>query len=503
MQTCKTQAFLAGLSGVVFTQRADKPLQIAASLKKHGLRLLDFDCRIILRPAPNQVSIITNIVDELRLPTAGLPALEAAKLDKWQPAARGDPPPPHARLFHESVPWSNVANFIVESPPGNAPAPISSLAVKVDERDDAGKTHRSQLRPESELLIRRAFWDCTDVHLVPMPVNDGRSGVPVYRAYAELAPGHMKGQIGGWPQPYFVKIGNRYKIFDEYENYEDNVDPYIPFHLGPHLVPERCCLGAHEGIIVGDFVEESESLRDSARRGCASAAIACLFDRTLLGWYRHAREIQTPLSEGMLQYFPQKIDAARVARARQLGATKDIRQLREFFQRCTSVPVLVGPLHGDLHSANVRVRATDAIVIDFGSHRNFPLVYDAACLEASLLVEGFGDDQRDVQDWLKSLEPLYDLSPLDRFPPTNPKNRSFWFHACIRQIRHYARQWERGGGPQYAAALAVALLKKARKDKDAPEPEASRRAAAYVLAERVLLLTFGSQPTAQRSMAAL
>jgi hypothetical protein len=496
-------AYLAGLSAVVFTQRPDKPLQIGSGLKKHAVRLLDYDCRIILRPALDQVSIITNVVDELKLPTAGLPPQEAAKLEKWQPAKAGDPPPPYARIFHETVPWNNVANFLLAGPPGNAPASTSSLKLKVDERDDAGRTHDFKLPSESEILIRRAFWDCADVHLVPMALGDGRSGVPVYRAYAELQPGHAKGQIGMWPQPYFVKIGSRRKIFEEYENYEDNVDPYLPFHLGPHLVHERCCLGAHEGVIVGDYVEESESLRDSARKGCAAAAIACLFDRTLLGWYRHASEIQVPLSERLLASFPRprKIDPSRFARARELGATRDVSQLRDLFQRCDSVPVLVGPIHGDLHSANVRVRATDAIAIDFGAHCTFPLVYDAACLEASLLVEGFGDDQRDIQEWLTSLEPLYDISPLNPLRPTNPKNRSSWFHACVRQIRHYARQWERGK-LQYAGALAVALLVKASKDKDATEPEASRRAAAYVLAERVLSLNFGSQPTASVNVAA-
>jgi len=395
-----------------------------------------------------------------------------------------------------------VANFLLAWPPGNAPAPDSSLKVKVDERDDAGEIHNLKLLSKYELLIRRAFWDCVEVHLVPMPLGDGRSGVPVYRAYAELQPGHARGQIGRWPQPYFVKIGIRKKIFAEYENYEDNVDPYLPFHLGEHLVHQRCCLGVHDGVIVGDYVEESESLRDSARKGCASAAIACLFDRTLLGWYRHASETQTPLSEGLLFSFPQRIDPSRIARARQLGATKDIRQLRELFRHCTSVPVLVGPIHGDLHSANVRVRATDAIAIDFGAHRSFPLVYDAACLEASLLIEGFAEDKRNIQEWLDSLGPLYDLSPLERLPHINPKNRSFWFHTCVRQIRHYARQWERGE-LQYAGALALALLIKASKDRKAPEREASRRAAAYTLAERVLSLAFDKQPTDTQNVVAI
>jgi hypothetical protein len=66
-----------------------------------------------------------------------------------------------------------------------------------------------------------------------------------------------------------------------------------------------------------------------------------------------------------------------------------------------------------------------------------------------------------------------------------PKNSSAWFQACVRQIRLYAQQMQCRPG-QYAAALALALLIKASKDKNAPEPKATRRAAAYMLAARIL-----------------
>ena len=34
-----------------------------------------------------------------------------------------------------------------------------------------------------------------------------------------------------WPLPYFVKVGERRKVLDEYESYVERVDPYVPFHL--------------------------------------------------------------------------------------------------------------------------------------------------------------------------------------------------------------------------------------------------------------------------------
>jgi hypothetical protein len=482
----RTPAFLSGVSAVVFQQSADKPNQLAQSLRDHAARLLNYDCQVILRPGSRQLSdapvILENVLENLRLPRTGF-ADKSPEKPGLQKAVEAIPPLPHVAFFPEAVSWQLIANIVADNPPG--PAPNLALTPTVD---DVVKT----LDPDAELLIRRAFWDCSDVHLVAM--EGGRSGVRVYRAYAELS-GGLHAQ---WPQPHFVKIGTRSKILAEYEMYEQQVDPYIPFHLGPHLIRERCCLGANEGVLVGDFVEESESLRDCASQGRAAMAIACLFDRTLLGWHRRWEEVQTPLSRGLTPRFPRRhrISDGRFSRARALGATRNLDELRMLFELCNSVPVLVGPIHGDLHAANVRVRATDAIVIDFCAHQDFPLVYDAASLEASLLVEGFADDKRDIGEWLGSVAQLYEDPIMDgTFPHPNPKDRSCWFHACVRQIRRYARQWECADN-QYAGALAVALLTKAVKDKSAPEPEASRRAAAYVLAERVLVSTFGSPAAA-------
>lgn len=475
--------FLSGLSAVIFVQSADKPAQVGQYLRDHGERLLNYDCQVVVRPGSGELSddprLLRNTVEWLGLPHAGFPEKAADNAKTPKPVV-AIPPPPYIGFFGYFVPWDFIANRVVENPPGAAPNLVLHISV-----DDVVK----KLDGDAELLVQRAFSDCLNVHLVAM--EGGRSGVRVYRAYAELAGGfHAQ-----WPQPHFVKIGERPEILKEYEMYEDDVDPYIPFHLGPHLIRERCCLGAKEGVLVGDYVEESESLRDCASQGRGATAIACLFDRTLLGWHRRWKEVQTPLSRGLNHLFPRirRLRNSRFARARALGATRDLNELRTLFERCDSVPVLVAPIHGDLHAGNVRVRATDAIVIDFCAHSDFPLVYDAACLEASLLVDGFADDRRDIQEWLDSVASLYD-HPLtgSRLPHPNPKDRSCWFHACVRQIRRYARQWE-CAEDQYAGALAVALLTKAVKDKNAVEPEASRRAAAYVLAERVLWTTFGNK----------
>jgi hypothetical protein len=477
--------FLAGLTAVVFEQSPEKPLQIAEYLRNHAARLLNYDCQIILRPGSVELSrepsILTNAIKALRLWTAWLPPKAAAMLN-WQGPVGTLPAFPRAHFFSFAIPWNDIANVVAENPAGPAPNPALQITVQPSVN---GMVVRA-LAEDEEILIRRAFSDCADVSLEP--VSGGRSGLSVYRAHAELE----QGLEGRWPQPYFVKIGDRQKVFAEYEHYEGRVRPYVPFHLGPHLDSKRCCLGARKGVIVGDYVEESENLRDCAREGRAASAIACLFDRTLLGWHRVFETKPTSIARELKYRFPWRVFEPRRSGIRAVGATLSLAQLRNLFRRCDSKPILVGLVHGDLHSANVRVRATDAIVIDFFAHQKYPLVFDAATLEASLFVEGFKDDKREVQDWLNSIEPLYTQCPiLGTLPHVNPKNASFWFYACVHQIRRYARQWECGQN-QYAGALAVALLIKATKDTRVAEPEASRRAAAYVIAERLLVATFGS-----------
>src|SRR5579871_4572086 len=145
------------------------------------------------------------------------------------------------------------------------------------------------------------------------------------------------------------------------------------------------------------FCRESEGLAQCAREGRAGSAIACLFNRTLAGWHRFAQQEEqesSQLAKSLCHRFP-RMNARlelRLTRARELGATKSLVELRALFQRCVTTPVLVGPIHYDLHAGNVHVRATDAIVIDFAAHNRGPLLWDAASLEASLLVDGFGDN---------------------------------------------------------------------------------------------------------------
>ena len=257
---------------------------------------------------------------------------------------------------------------------------------------------------------------------------------------------------------------------------------------------ERCCLGSGEGIIVGDYVEESESLRDCASDGRAVPAIACLFTRTLQGWYRHAEQAKQGASweeTHLFDLFPESIPNRRARCAKNSAQPRASQNCVHCLAGASRCRCCLDRPTGDLHATNVLVRATDAIVIDFAKHCRKPLVYDAASLEAGLLVEGFDNDKRDLSVWLDSIRPLYHNLQLQgaASAAVHPNDPSTWFYASVRQIRLYAREMECREG-QYAAALAIALLKKSSKDLKFDRVKEGRRAAAYVLAERVLLSTF-------------
>lgn len=477
----------AGMAAVVFVQSMVKPSHIASALREHAQTLLDHGCLAIVimvthhvREDGGRVSyarLVGQVIKDERLPIAGASVFTQEELGGCATIPTDDQPLPHVRLFGNATPWKYVANALA----------LVDHDTVVGAQLDIHPPKGVKLSPIQELMLRRAFADCSSIHLVAMD-DEGKSGAAVFRAYADL----QSGLLGPWPQPYFVKIGPRGKIFQEFQNYGAVVDPYLPFNLGPRLIPARCHLGARHGVIVGDFVERAESLRDCASRGRAGPAIASLLQSTLHGWYRFAKDSMTPLPERI--GFPAHVPAAaRWHCAERLGRTQSLEALQELYLRSVALtPVLTGPIHGDLHAANILVRGGDAILIDFLAHKDDrPILCDVAWLEVSLLIDGFEKDERDTLPWLRSILPLYE-APLLRSAcaTTHPKEPSAWFFSCVNQLRLFARDVQRCDG-QYAAVLAIALLRKASKDPKLTGKPNRRRAAAYVLAERLLLGTFG------------
>lgn len=486
-------AKLAVTDSVIFSQNAKKPTRIFDQLSRFAKTLLAHDCRIYVRAAQPEVNedrmraIAVNAIDTLQLPHSGLSDNESALLGDWFIERQYPAFAPFVHLCESPDNWPKIAKTIRNNPAGKAP----NLAMKIDSVDSKGQD--VVMTDEQLLLVRRAFWNCASVHLVGMP--DGLSRVQVFRAYAELA----QGLPGKWPYLYFVKVGDRHKIAAEYRRYQASALEYIPYHLGPRLRQDRCGLAASDGIIVGDYVSGAESLRDCAKDGRAAPAIGNLFNSTLLAWRYVATPQQRSIPEYLEHLFPLAIPPHREHLIRELGATLSISEMKALFMACRGKPVLAGPIHGDLHATNVLVRSSDAIVIDFEKVGfDMPLVYDAASLEGGLFVDGFIDDHRTPMSLLASIACLYEKAAFDtEAVPCHPKDKSAWYFDCVRQIRIHASQMERGSG-QYATALALALVKKACNSEDFRDPSGTSthtnqqmtrehlRAAAYVLAERIL-----------------
>ncbi len=478
-------AELAALDSVVFSQRAKAPTQVVRHLEQYVPRLLDNDCRVYVRVATSKVlqnhgrAIVVGALRRLRLPVGELTPQERASIPPQEREREGLPLAPFVYVCEPGYTWPRIAQLISTNPAGRSP----NTGLRIDVVDSRGR--QIVLGETRELLLKRAFDNCEAVHLRQM--QDGLSGVVVFRALAEHA-GGLEGS--GWPVLYFVKIGDRQKITDEYEKYQGHALLYIPFNLGPRLTLERCGLGAHEAIIVGDFVEQAEALKNCASGGRAAHALSNLFNRTLRAWHNAAEgQNSRTVFECLAERYPTEIPDEREPLIRAYGGTHSLQYLRSVLEQVKAKPVLIGTIHGDLNASNVLIRGGDAIVIDFEQlTEGMPLVYDAASVEAGLFVDGFAEDPREPLAILESIAPLYQSKQLfDWLKPCHPKDGSSWFYECVRLVRLQAQQFQLAPD-QYATALAFAYIKKACNKHVFCDRRDELRALGYVFAERIVEL---------------
>lgn len=490
------EGLLATTAAVVITQSAAKPTKIHTLLANYVPHLLARDCRVFVRPAPVPANtpspayrtMVVNAINDLMLPPSGLSQAECASLGNWyDEVIDGKRLTPTVHIVDPAKPFEAIAAHLLNCPPGPAPRTM----IDIDLVDASGKNF--VLDSEEEVLVRRAFFDCSSVRLVK--ISGGMSDVKTLRAYVHPAIDEVGSE---WPFQYFVKIGSRKKVAKEFLAYRRLALEHIPYHLGPRLRLERCALGASSGIIVSDYVSGAESLRDCARDGRAIPVIASLFNSTVWGWRNGAGRSDQQLQDFLKKRMPETIPAHRADLIRSLGASHSLSDLWTLVAARPSAPVRVGVIHGDLHAMNVLVRGGDAIVIDFEKLTpQEPLLRDFACLEGGLFVDGFVGDARSTEEILESISEMYEASSLtsDQLSPCHPSDNSSWYFDCVRQIRMQARQLELSTW-QYALTLAVELLKKACNETDFRSEAASNdgsvsreqaRALAYILAERILV----------------
>jgi hypothetical protein len=480
---------IASIDSVIFLQEEQKPSAILGQLGKFSDLLLNSDCNIYVKVVKSEKlretarKIVVNAIGTLKLFPAKITVPEWEELDPEHRNSDSQALRPWVCVCDADIEWERVAQYIVNNPGGAPP----SETLEIVANDVAGSSVKLDAGPDT--LIRRAFSDCAVVHLVR--IVDGLSGAPAFQAYPELA----NGQLGRWPYKSFVKIGPRSKITSEYLKYKAHAMMYVPFHLGPRLDLARCHLGAKDGILVADFVQGAEALRDCAREGRAAEVLANLFNVTLRAWHDVSSQSEKSLISFLAHLFPTKAPEHRTPLLGLAGVSSTLDGLRIKFLERNSAPVRIGPIHGDLHATNVMVRGTDAIVIDFEkAATEMPLLFDFASLEAGLLVDGFVKDNwrgneptQFIESMLSSIQGLYEGGVLlERSAPCHPKERSAWFHDCVYQIRLQARQWECFSG-QYATALALCLIKKGCNPEHFQDNRDWTRAVGFALGERILM----------------
>ncbi len=345
----------------------------------------------------------------------------------------------------------------------------------------------NELNNEEKILLRRSFGDANTVSLTRLP---GGHSAKVYCAYASIP----ASRVGSRPLPFFVKFDRFSKIRREFNNYHECAVNYVPFNLRPNVEQERLALGSTRGILVGNFVEHSESLWEVVCRGAGQTAINSLFENTLRGWRLQAYQPDTeivdrPLAVSMGGAIQPNIGrrwkAALLRRASlaaehygaKFGNYEELARLLDGLPRFRH---RVSFTHGDLHGENVRVRGTDAILIDLASVAPGPLASDPAALDVWL---GFANTDLSYDEWMKLVDKLYSFENLTTLPPPQSEPTSgheVW--NTIRQIRRVA-SIDRSNETEYATAIAIALLRRACYD-DTGDGE-RRRIYGYFIADGI------------------
>lgn len=338
---------------------------------------------------------------------------------------------------------------------------------------------------EDEVLVRRAFTDCQKLVLRPMETGTAR----VFQAFATLS----DSRAGPFPLPFFLKLDRYPKAAKELTNYQDCTALFVPFDARPNVDLKRCMLAATRGIIVGNWVDRSESLADVVARTSSNCpAIESLFNHALAGWRTQAhlqQSTSTPRAFDRNGAIRSWDDAHRqkaegyAAQARQwygLRHTPD--EIGALIDALPDISHRRALSHGDLHGENVRVIDGRAVLIDFVGVDDGPLVKDPAALETWLFLK----TSADLGDWARVAGELYAPANVLATPQLRePTAALSGIWNVVRQIRliGFSEQLTKG---EYARAVAIQLLRHAMRPRDEKEQD-HRRPLFIKLAEDIAL----------------
>lgn len=335
-----------------------------------------------------------------------------------------------------------LAEFIARYSPG---PPDSDVVVEGDS---------SELNSEQLLLLRRSFYDCNKIHVER--ITGGKDSSHLLKVHAWQRNSEVKSSL----LPFFVKISAPDKIRTELDNYRIYTDLYISFQCRPNCRIERCVFTSNNASLVGNFVEDAVPLVQSLQNQHSTGIIFSLFEKTLKGFRRQPYLVSATEPKGNLSSFVMdRVWVEKLAdrtdvllRAQEMGLQMSVVDLNtKLFNECSNL-CFTSPIHGDMHSGNIMVRGSDAIVIDFSAIKpTGPLTADPATLEVSLsfnLVDGYGQIIHDgstlaevksfFEKWKVFINEVYEPSKLLKpLSFTDKVGDEFqWLRRAIRELRH-------------------------------------------------------------------
>lgn len=435
----------------VFWFGADLPDAVVSTARRHVRALVDYGARVDL--------VTGNDAAMGRLQAVAGEILKIPNI-----VARTNPP---AHALAEGAARHNAG-----------PKPRANLIVEPAK-------NREPVSEADTTLLQRAFAHCSRITLDEL--TGGRSGARVFAVHMIVEGSNA----GLWPQPAFAKLDRCEKIEREYRNYLDFADRFIPFSLRPNV--HQIIRGTERSLLVGNFVDRSESLWDLARRNLAARAVTSLFDETLGCWRDQAYArglIEGSVADAMYDAEmcrPHDIRPLFPEAALRYGISvgpdevwKQLTTLRQHYR--------LAPAHGDLHGENVRVKNEQAILIDLASVlRQAPLTADLATLETWFAFELPPECNREQYEdlvWWSEIDRLYAPSSFIHAPgPCEPTAQYCWMSTVVRQLRRLGMATQ-SCPSEYQAAVAVQLLRRCQWD-DGPAADRYRRTKGYVVAARL------------------
>lgn len=331
--------------------------------------------------------------------------------------------------FHYLDQIKELAENIARYSPG---PPVQNITIEGD---------ISNIDEEARLLLARSFYDCTKIYVEQ--ITGGKDANHLLKVHAWM----KNSEVISSMLPFFVKISSPAKIDKELDNYRVYTDLYLSFQYRPNCRIERCVRTKKYKSLVGNFVDDSISLRKALEDTYHTGIIHSLFEKSLRGFRRQPFISREEPSAAVLREFIQgriKIkDLVKrndvISKAKELGLKSDILQLNDNLLAICTEPCRTGPIHGDLHAGNVMVSGHDAILIDFSAIKaSGPLTADPATLEISLCFDLGEKAPPSFEKWKTFIDEAYQpnqiLRPLsftDQIP-----NEFSWLRRAIREIRH-------------------------------------------------------------------